>query len=160
MSWAQKMQEKVEEENKPVQTKDISEDEIQEIPVKEPMFLLMHTIDKAKEFCQELRQDWVVFITGGEGSGKSTLASHVCKRFDPNYSIDESMIYSFRDQEHSFLRFMQRFKDTPHKVAWYDEAVTVLFSHRHSSKDSADAQEIFKIKRDCRHYDVLVSPSF
>lgn len=35
-----------------------------------------------------------------------------------------------------------------------------MFSHRHSGKDSADVQELFKIKRDCRHYDILVSPSF
>lgn len=139
---------------------EVTEEELHEVVKREPLYFLNHTIDKAKAYCKEQRQDWVMFVTGMEGSGKSTLASHICKRFDPNYSIDESMIYSFRDGDHSFLKFMRDYKDTPYKVAWYDEAVTVLFSHRASSGDSTDAQEIFKIKRDCRHFDILVSPSF
>ncbi len=82
------------------------------------------------------------------------------KALDPNFDMDEGMIFSFHGEDHSFLDFMLRWHDTRGKVAWYDEAVTVLFSLRHSSRESADAQEIFKIKRDCGHYDVLVSPSF
>jgi len=160
MSWVEKLQQKNNVIPGKKDEEEISEEELEEIPKKEPMYALMHTIDKAKAYCKENRQDWVFFVTGTEGSGKSTLASHVCRRFDNDFTIDESMIYSFREDPHSFLGFMRKFKDTPFKVAWYDEAVTVLFSHRHCTKDSADAQEIFKIKRDCRHFDILVSPSF
>lgn len=145
MSWAEKLQ---------------SRDEPKNIPEKEPMHYLKTTIRKAKNYCQENRQDWVTFITGNEGSGKSTLASHVAEMFDPNFSVSDSMIYSFKGTNNSFINFIKKYQDTPYKVAWYDEAVTVLFSLRHSSRESADAQELFKIKRDCRHFDILVSPSF
>ncbi|XHH53667.1 MAG: ABC family ATPase [Methanosarcina spindle-shaped virus 1] len=125
-----------------------------------PMANLTTTVKKAKQFCQDNNQDWVTFIVGNEGSGKSTLASHICTLFDPEMDIGESMIYSFNEGKNSLLEFYQRYKDTPYKVAWYDEAVTVLFSLRHSSRDSVDAQELFKIKRASRHFDVIVSPSF
>lgn len=153
MSWAAKLQ-----ESEMKQEQNITELEIEE--KKEPMHYLFANIEKIQKYCQDCRQDWVFFITGTEGSGKSTLASHVCQKLDPDFNLDESMIYSFRDDAHSFLKFFDTYKDVPFKVAWYDEAVTVLFSQRHSSKDSADAQELFKIKRDCRHFDILVSPSF
>lgn len=144
MSWAERLQ----AEN-PVETEE-----------REQMFYLKKNIEKIKKYCVENRQDWGIFVTGNEGSGKSTMASHVAFMFEPEMKINESMIYSFREGEHSFLKFIQQYKKIPYKVAWYDEAVTVLFSLRHSGKDSADAQELFKLKRECRHYDILVSPSF
>lgn len=124
------------------------------------MPLLKDNIKKAKEYCEENRQDWVFLVTGNEGSGKSTLASHIALLCDKEFSLDESMIYNLKGEDHSLLNFMQKWGDTPYKVTWYDEAVTVLFSQRHASKEVADIQEIFKIKRDCRHYDILVTPSF
>ncbi|AAM05972.1 hypothetical protein [Methanosarcina acetivorans] len=145
MSWAARLQ---------------ASEQQQEKKEKEEMHFLKTTVKNIKRHCKALNQDWVIFVTGTEGSGKSTLSSHVCSLLDPDFSIDESMIYSFRDGPHSFLKFYTKFQDTPFKVAWYDEAVTVLFSQRHSSKNSADAQEIFKIKRASNHFDVLVSPSF
>lgn len=154
MSWADKLK----SQTKTTTKRDFEEELIER--EKKPLPLLTHITKQAKKYCVENRQDWVIFITGNEGSGKSTLASHVCSLFDPKFSLDDSMIYSFRGENNSFLDFIGKYKDTPGKVAWYDEAVTVMFSQRHNSKDSADIQELFKIKRDCRHYDVLVSPSF
>jgi energy-coupling factor transporter ATP-binding protein EcfA2 len=146
MSWAQKLQAKKEK--------------AEEKPAPVPLQHLRTNINKAIEYCKGNRQDWVILITGNEGSGKSTLASHVCKMFDQDFSVDESIIYNFWGEDHSFLNFLEKFQAVPYKVAWYDEAVTVLFALRHSSSDSANAQELFKIKRDCRHFDILVTPSF
>ncbi len=131
-----------------------------ERPAPVPLQHLKTNIKKAINYCQGNRQDWVILVTGNEGSGKSTLASHICKMFDPDFSVDESIIYNFRGEDHSFLTFLEKFQAVPYKVAWYDEAVTVLFSLRHGSKDNINAQELFKIKRDCRHFDILVTPSF
>ena len=127
---------------------------------KESMHILRTNIEKAKAFCQENRQDWVTLVVGAEGSGKSTLASHLAKMFDRNFKIDDSMIYNLKGPDHSLINFLKRWGDTPYKVTWYDEAVTVMFSHRANSKEVTDAQEIFKIKRECRHYDILVTPAF
>lgn len=127
---------------------------------QEPLAITKANIAKIVSYCQQKRQDWVFFVTGLEGSGKSTLAAQLAKILDPEFSLKEGMIYDFRDSEHSFINFMLKYQDIPYKVAWYDEAVTVLFSQQHNTRDSALAQKIFKIKRDCRHYDILVSPSF
>jgi len=157
-SWA----ERVNHNQKPtsqLQNTSLSEEELCALSNTQ-MKSLQYTTKKIKEYCKGNKQDWVFFITGTEGSGKSTLASHIAKMLDPTYSADDSMIYSFRNGDHSLLHFMDSYRNTPYKVAWYDEAVTVLFSLRHNNKDCADAQEIFKISRDCQHYSLLVSPSF
>lgn len=127
---------------------------------KKPLELTTQNIKRIKKRCVALNQDFTVLITGREGSGKSTLASHVVKLFEPGFSIKEGMIYSLKGETDSLVGFMDRFKDIPFKATWYDEAVSVLFSLRHSTKDSADAQELFKIKRESRHFDILVTPSF
>lgn len=127
---------------------------------KEPLSITKANISKIVSYCQQKRQDWVFFVTGLEGSGKSTVAAQLARILDPQFSLQEGMIYDFRDSEQSFLNFMLKYQDVPYSVAWYDEAVTVLFSQQHNTKDSALAQKIFKIKRDCRHFDILVSPSF
>jgi energy-coupling factor transporter ATP-binding protein EcfA2 len=146
MSWAGKLkQEKVETDN--------YEDRFK-------MSLLRTTVKKAKIYCEENNQDWTTLVCGLEGSGKSTLASHMALMFDNDFSIEESMIYNLKGEDHSLVNFMQKWGDIPFKVTWYDEAVTVMFSHRANSKEVTDAQEIFKIKRDCKHYDLLVTPAF
>lgn len=122
--------------------------------------LLQQNIKKLAEVAKNNRQDLPILITGQEGSGKSTLAYHIAKILDPNFNIHESIIFDFKESENSFKRFMEKFSNTPYKVAFLDEAVTVLFSQTHASKENKDAQLLYKIKRDCRHFDLLVTPSF
>jgi hypothetical protein len=55
---------------------------------------------------------------------------------------------------------MKKFKDVKFKVAFHDEAVTTLFSQSSQTRDSKDAQLLFKIKRACSHFDILIAPSF
>ena len=125
-----------------------------------PLQTIASNIRTTRKRCMALNQDYCVFITGREGSGKSTLASHIVTMFDPDFNVDTGMIYELKGTQNSLVGFMDQFKNVPFKAAWYDEAVSVLFSQRHSTRASAEAQELFKIKRESRHFDILVSPSF
>ena len=125
-----------------------------------PLHRTISGVKKTRHICERLNTDYCVFVTGLEGTGKSSLASHLVKTFDPSFDIDSQMIYELKGSQNSLTNFMKLYADVPFKAAWYDEAVSVLFSLNHGTKASAEAQEIFKVKRACRHFDVLVSPSF
>jgi ABC-type oligopeptide transport system ATPase subunit len=150
MSWVNKMKIKIE--------KDYIKKEAR-AKIK-PLDELKKVMAHRRAICNKLNTDCCIFITGMEGSGKSTLASHVVRMLDPEFNPDTGMIYELKGTDQSFMSFMDNFKDTPFKAAWYDEAVSMLFSLNHSNRESAEAQEMFKLKRACRHFDVLVSPSF
>ncbi len=124
------------------------------------LYQTLRGIEKVKQACVTKNSDFCIFITGMEGSGKSTLASHIAQAFNPDFDVNTQMIYDLKGSQNSFLEFTEKYKDMPFKAAWFDEAVSVLFSLRHNSRDSAEAQELFKAKRFYRHFDILVSPSF
>ncbi|MDR2944678.1 MAG: hypothetical protein LBU81_06345 [Methanosarcinales archaeon] len=118
-------------------------------------------MSKIRKFVMEdTKNDYVIIVAGEEGTGKSHLACRVCKSIDKDFNISESFIADFNKSEHSFGNFLKKFHDTKFKVAWYDEAVSILFSQTHTSRDSKKAQELFKEKRFCQHFDILVAPSF
>ncbi len=129
--------------------------------VKAPLEILQKNIDGIKEYCKEDEQDWVFMVVGAEGSGKSTLGLHLLSMLDPNVheNLKESMIYSFRG-ENGYLDFFAKYQDTPYKVTMFDEAVTALFSRDYNSKDSKYAIKLFKINRDCKHFNILIAPAF
>lgn len=138
---------------------------------KKPLSLLNSNLKGIVNYCKDYEQDWTFFIVGTEGSGKSTLASHVCNNLTAHtkipFSLEESIIYSFDDRDgrgnpliNSMVGFIDKYKDTPFKILWYDEAVSVLFSDDHATKESKNAKKSFIIKRDMSHFDILVAPSF
>lgn len=116
---------------------------------------------KIRKFVREdTDNDFVIVIAGEEGSGKSNLACKLGKELDENFSITESFIADFDGSDHSFGNFLKKFVDVKFKVGWFDEAVSILFSQTHNSRSSKKAQELFKKKRVCQHFDILVAPSF
>lgn len=149
---------------------DISEP-VSERPVRRQLDLLKSNIKGIVNLCKKEEQDWVLFIVGPEGVGKSTLAMHVCETFAEYskipFKLDDSYISSFDDRDrkgmplkNSMLGFIERFKDSPFQCLLYDEAVSVLFSDDHATKESKFAKKSFIIKRDMCHFDILVAPSF
>ncbi|MCK5292953.1 MAG: hypothetical protein KAR39_13165 [Thermoplasmata archaeon] len=127
---------------------------------KIPLQLMRSNIKNIKAYCHEKNQDWVFMVVGAEGSGKSTLAGHIAAELDPSYNVSESMIYTFKGDDHSYTGFLTEFQDTPWKVTNFDEAVTALFSRNSNSRNVKEAIELFKINRDCKHFNILVAPSF
>lgn len=127
---------------------------------KVPLKVMYTNIKNIKKYCHEKNQDWVFMVVGAEGSGKSTMANHIAAALDPEYNVSESMIYTFKGADHSYMGFLTQFQDTPWKVTNFDEAVTSLFSRNSNSRDVKEAIELFKINRDCNHFNVLVAPSF
>ena len=125
-----------------------------------PLKVMHSNIKNIKKYCHEKNQDWVFMVVGAEGSGKSTMANHIAAALDPEYNVSESMIYTFKGEDHSYMGFLTQFQDTPWKVTNFDEAVTSLFSRNSNSRDVKEAIELFKINRDCNHFNVLVAPSF
>lgn len=151
---------------------DFSENKtVSERPVKRQLDLLKSNIKGIVNLCKNEEQDWVSFIVGPEGVGKSTLAMHVCETFAEyskiQFKLDDSYISSFDDRDskglplkNSMLGFIERYKDSPYRCLLYDEAVSVLFSDDHATKESKLAKKSFIIKRDMCHFDILVAPSF
>lgn len=122
--------------------------------------LLLKNLDNSKNICETLNQDFPILVTGSEGSGKSTIAILVAAYLDADFSFSENMIYTFDAGPHSMTEFARKYLTTPYKAPVYDEAVSILFSQSHNSKQSKECQEWFKLKRECKHFDILVIPSY
>ena len=61
-------------------------------------YLYDRLIDRLVEDMHEnLNDDYdnVIVIDGKEGTGKSNLAYTLCKRFDPNFNLEDGYIYDF-----------------------------------------------------------------
>lgn len=123
------------------------------------MRLLNTNIKNMVQVCRDLNQDIVIAIVGYEGSGKSTLASHVCSILEPGFDVYDSLIFNFREGGNNYLDFLENHKKDKFKVSWFDEAVSVFFSHENANADTKDAQKLFKINRSMCHFNVLVTPS-
>lgn len=65
--------------------------------------------------------DNLVVISGREGSGKSNLAYHLCKLFDPEFSVEEGYIYEFP----AFIKKLTEGGDDRGKIFWMDEATNI-----------------------------------
>lgn len=140
-------------------------------PERKPLDLLKSNIKGIVELCRDEEQDWPFLIVGPEGVGKSTLAMWVCHTIaeftSVPFKLDDSYISSFDDRDsrgrpikNSMVGFIDLYKNTPFLPLLYDEAVTILFSDDHATKESKLAKKSFIVKRDMCHFDILVAPSF
>ncbi|MDR2943837.1 MAG: hypothetical protein LBU81_01915 [Methanosarcinales archaeon] len=132
--------------------------------------MLQKNLEGIVRVCKENRLDWPINVVGAEGSGKSTLAAHISQKLaemtGQELDLAESMIYSFDERDrhgaplkNSLVGFVDKYQSTEFKILWYDEAVTVLFSDEHATRESKEAKKLFITKRDMCHFDILVSPS-
>lgn len=62
--------------------------------------------------------DNIVTIFGGEGTGKSNLAYYLAKRYDEDFDLSKSLIYTWE-------QFVTSLTDDPQSVYWFDEAILV-----------------------------------
>lgn len=122
--------------------------------------VLLQNLDGIRKYCEENNQDWPIIICGAEGTGKSTLAIQCARHLDKDFKMSENLIYSYAEGDLSLNNFMKKYMKTPFKAPVYDEAVTFMFSQKHAEKESKDSQVIFKLKRECKHFDILVVQSF
>ena len=122
--------------------------------------ILLRNLTRIREYCERENQDWPIIVSGVEGSGKSTLAIQIAQHLDPGFTLQDNLIYGFADGPQSMRAFWDRFKTVPFKAPVYDEAVTFLFSQKHTSKEAKECQVLFKLKRECLHFDVMVVQSY
>lgn len=62
--------------------------------------------------------DNIVTIFGSEGTGKSNLAYYIATRYDAEFDLSKSLIYTWE-------QFVTSLADDPQRVYWFDEAVLV-----------------------------------
>lgn len=90
--------------------------------------------------------DNLIVITGKEGSGKSNLAYEVCKRYDPDFSIEEGYIYEFD----AFMRKLADLIDSGAdrgKVFWMDEATNVASNRDWMHKENKKFIQLLEMMR-------------
>lgn len=95
-------------------------------------------------------EEWdnVVVISGGEGTGKSNLAYHICKTFDPDFSLDDGFIYEYDE----LIRKISE-KRVKGKAIWLDEA-TLISNKRDWQKE--ENKQFVKILETYRSYGITI----
>lgn len=80
--------------------------------------------DLADRMLEDMQQNYdeefdnIITICGGEGTGKSNLAHYIAKRYDPDFDMEKSLVYSWE-------QFLTSITEDPQKVYWFDEAILV-----------------------------------
>lgn len=95
-------------------------------------YLFKNLIDRVIEDMQtnvDENFDNLCCVVGNEGVGKSNLAFYLCKRFDEQFDLTKSLVYSWEQ----FIESLT--SDDVQKVYWIDEAV-LLASGRDWMKES------------------------
>ena len=62
--------------------------------------------------------DNVITVFGPEGTGKSNLVHYIATSYDPEFDIEKSLVYSWK-------QFLTSITENPQRVYWFDEAVLV-----------------------------------
>lgn len=102
------------------------------------------------EMHKNVEDDWdnLIVISGDEGVGKSNLAYHLCKSFDPDFNVEDGLIYEYSE-------LVKRISDNriKGKVVWIDEA-TLSAGKRDWQKD--ENKELIKILETYRSYGITI----
>lgn len=89
--------------------------------------------------------DNLVVISGREGSGKSNLAYHICKLYQPDFSIEDGYIYEFE----SFIKKLSG-KDRgadKGRVFWMDEATNIASNRDWMKSDNKAFIQMLEMMR-------------
>ena len=120
-----------------------------------PSYYLKENLKSIVRNCKWDHQDWIFLVTGMEGSGKSNLAISVASEMDPTFSIKEGMIYELGD----YVNFLEKYRSVPFKALVFDEAISVLFSRQHATRESKAFIEFMNENRQLKHFMIFVVPS-
>lgn len=102
--------------------------------------------------------DNLIVITGKEGSGKSNLAYELCKRFDPDFTLEEGYVYEYDN-------FMTKLQDLIEsgadrgKVFWMDEATNIASNREWMHKENKKFIQLLEMMRSRGWTLVLCIPS-
>lgn len=97
--------------------------------------------------------DNLITIVGTEGVGKSNLAYYVCKRFDPDFDMEKSTVYSW-------AQFIESVANDTQKVYWLDEAVLVASGRDWMKDTNKMLVKSLQLIRSYRLTIVMCIPSF
>ena len=91
-----------------------------------------------------IADDWdnLVVISGAEGTGKSNLAYHICKKFDPDFSLEDGFIYDYTE----IVRKLAE-KDVKGKIIWLDEATLIAGKRDWQKEQNKDFINILETYR-------------
>lgn len=97
-----------------------------------------------RDMHENVQEDWdnLVVISGGEGVGKSNLAYHICKMYDPDFSLDDGFIYEYGE-------LVRRITDQSirGKVVWLDEATLIAGKRDWQKEENKDFINILETYR-------------
>jgi Zonular occludens toxin (Zot). len=86
--------------------------------------------------------DNLVLVTGEVGSGKSNAAYAICKKFDPNFSMEDGYVY---DAEQFFKNIQEN--NAKGRVFWMDEGVNVANNRAFMTLNSRNFIELLNTMR-------------
>ena len=120
-----------------------------------PSYYLKANLAAIVRNCKWDHQDWVFMVTGMEGAGKSNLAISIAAEMDPTFNIKEGMIKSLLD----YTNFLEKYRNTPYKAIVLDEAISILFSRQHASKENVEFVKFMSLNRKYKHFIIFVIPN-
>lgn len=115
--------------------------------------LLQRMIDDMKDAVMQ-QFDNLVVIDGSEGVGKSNLAYKIATRFDPDFDIQKSLIYTLPQ----FLDAITG--EDVQKVYWFDEAVIVAAGRKWQDKGNMILFELLQFIRSMGLTLIMCIPKF
>lgn len=108
-------------------------------------YLYDRLIDRLVEDMHEnLNDDYdnVIVIDGKEGTGKSNLAYSLCKRFDPNFNLEDGYIYDFE----TFIKNIAS-ESVKGRIFWLDEATNLANSRDSMRRDNVNLVQVLQMMR-------------
>ena len=106
--------------------------------------------------CIENEYDVVMCIEGKEGSGKSQLAYQICKRYDPEFNIEESYVYDF---DIFLKKLTEAGEEDRGKIWWMDEATAVANARQAMTRQNIAFTQMLEMMRSRGWVLVMCIPS-
>lgn len=90
--------------------------------------------------------DNLVVVSGKEGSGKSNMAYHLCKLYDPNFTIEDGYVYEYSSFIDKLTESSTSGADRG-KIFWMDEATNVASNRDSMQRDNKNFIQMLEMMR-------------
>lgn len=88
--------------------------------------------------------DNLIVVSGAEGTGKSNFAYHLCKLYDPNFSVESGYIYEYE----AFIRMLNEDRSSDRgKIFWMDEATNIASNRDWNKSDNKTFIQLLEMMR-------------
>ena len=121
-----------------------------------PFSTYLEELDGIKKFCADFGQDWAFCFGGMEGAGKSTLAAQTAYHLDPDFDMEKQTVNNLKN----YVRITKKYKDTPFKAIFFDDAVNSLFSRSFMDRSNVILVKLFISNRSFQQFNILTIPNF